>query len=111
MQFKSKKPVTNYLVFSSLNRILYSSHIYFRVCVYGGVSRQEQIDIITEGVDIVIATPGRLNDLMYSGHLDFEGITYVVLDEADRMLDMGFEPQIRKALYHVREDRQTVLTR
>lgn len=84
---------------------------FYRVCVYGGASRKDQIKIVTDGVDILIATPGRLNDLYYSGFLNLENITYVVLDEADRMLDMGFEPQIRKILYSIRGDRQTVLTR
>lgn len=51
-----------------------------------------------------------MNDLYVSGKLNIEGITYVVLDEADRMLDMGFEPQIRKVMYSIREDRQTVMT-
>ncbi|KAF5275014.1 hypothetical protein FQA39_LY06951 [Lamprigera yunnana] len=80
------------------------------VCVYGGGNRQEQIDCITSGVDIVIATPGRLNDLVLAGYISVKYVTYVVLDEADRMLDMGFEPQIRQVLYDVRPDRQTVMT-
>ncbi|KAK4884800.1 hypothetical protein RN001_001071 [Aquatica leii] len=80
------------------------------VCVYGGGNRKEQVNIVTKGVDIVIATPGRLNDLVLAGYISLHSITYVVLDEADRMLDMGFEPQIRKVLYDVRPDRQTVMT-
>ncbi|XP_031334892.1 probable ATP-dependent RNA helicase DDX43 [Photinus pyralis] len=80
------------------------------VCVYGGGDRKEQVNIITKGVDIVIATPGRLNDLVLAGYISTETFTYVVLDEADRMLDMGFEPQIRKVLYEIRPDRQTVMT-
>lgn len=66
---------------------------------------------MTEGVEIVIATPGRLNDLVESKILNISSITYLVLDEADRMLDMGFEPQIRKTLLDIRPDRQTVMTR
>lgn len=66
---------------------------------------------MTEGVEIVIATPGRLNDLVESKILNINSITYLVLDEADRMLDMGFEPQIRKTLLDIRPDRQTVMTR
>ncbi|QQP40768.1 Putative ATPdependent RNA helicase DDX43like [Caligus rogercresseyi] len=62
------------------------------------------------GVQIVIATPGRLNDLIEEGVIAVESITYLVLDEADRMLDMGFEPQIRKILLDIRPDRQTVIT-
>lgn len=67
--------------------------------------------MVTEGVEIVIATPGRMNDLVHAKVLDVSSVTYLVLDEADRMLDMGFEPQIRKTLIGVRPDRQTVMTR
>lgn len=80
------------------------------VCIYGGGNRKEQIKVVTEGVDIVIATPGRLNDLVLARHLNVINFSYIVLDEADRMLDMGFEPQIRKSLFDVRPDRQTVMT-
>ncbi|KAG5890212.1 hypothetical protein JTB14_028754 [Gonioctena quinquepunctata] len=80
------------------------------VCLYGGGNRREQVKVVTEGVDIVIATPGRLNDLVAAGHLNVKTVTYVVLDEADRMLDMGFEPQIRKVMYAIRPTRQTVMT-
>ncbi|KAF7995659.1 hypothetical protein HCN44_006766 [Aphidius gifuensis] len=64
--------------------------------VFGGGDRREKIISIKKGVQIVIATPGRLNDLVMAGELKVEDVTYLVLDEADRMLDMGFEPQIRK---------------
>lgn len=80
------------------------------VCVYGGGDRKAQIQNIGKGVEIVIATPGRLNDLIQDNVIDVTSITYLVLDEADRMLDMGFEPQIRKFLLNVRPDRQTVMT-
>ncbi|XP_050510847.1 probable ATP-dependent RNA helicase DDX43 [Diabrotica virgifera virgifera] len=80
------------------------------VCVYGGGNRRSQIDVVKKGIDIVIATPGRLNDLHDAGHLNVKYVTYVVLDEADRMLDMGFEPQIRRVMYAVRPNRQTVMT-
>jgi ATP-dependent RNA helicase DDX43 len=88
----------------------YLAFLGFRVCVYGGGNRREQIKIVTDGVDIVIATPGRLNDLIEAQHLNIKFVTYVVLDEADRMLDMGFEPQIRKVMYRIRPTRQTVMT-
>ncbi|RLU20925.1 hypothetical protein DMN91_007539 [Ooceraea biroi] len=88
----------------------YSYHGIKAVCVYGGGSRKAQIDIVTKGVQIVIATPGRLNDLVQANILNVTGVTYLILDEADRMLDMGFEPQIRKTLLGVRPDRQTVMT-
>lgn len=61
------------------------------VCVYGGGDRRKQIENIRNGVEIVIATPGRLNDLINDKVIDVASITYLVLDEADRMLDMGFE--------------------
>jgi len=80
------------------------------VCVYGGGNRREQIDIVTKGVEIVVATPGRLNDLISSNIIDVKSVTYLVLDEADRMLDLGFEPEIRKILIDIRPDRQTIMT-
>uniref|UniRef100_A0A8C3U310 RNA helicase n=1 Tax=Catharus ustulatus TaxID=91951 RepID=A0A8C3U310_CATUS len=80
------------------------------ICIYGGGDRKGQIDVVTKGVDIVIATPGRLNDLQMNNFVNLKSITYLVLDEADRMLDMGFEPQIMKILIDVRPDRQTVMT-
>ena len=88
----------------------YEYHGIKSVCVYGGGSRKDQCKVITDGVEIIIATPGRLNDLVESGFIAVESITYLVLDEADRMLDMGFEPQIRKILLDIRPDRQTVMT-
>ncbi|KAM7173823.1 putative ATP-dependent RNA helicase DDX43 [Macrochelys suwanniensis] len=80
------------------------------ICIYGGGDRKGQINTVTKGVDIVIATPGRLNDLQMNNFINLKSITYLVLDEADRMLDMGFEPQIMKILLDVRPDRQTVMT-
>ncbi|XP_014804794.1 PREDICTED: probable ATP-dependent RNA helicase DDX43 [Calidris pugnax] len=80
------------------------------ICIYGGGDRRGQIDVVTKGVDIVIATPGRLHDLQMNNFVNLKSITYLVLDEADRMLDMGFEPQIMKILIDVRPDRQTVMT-
>ncbi|XP_006902946.1 PREDICTED: probable ATP-dependent RNA helicase DDX43 [Elephantulus edwardii] len=80
------------------------------VCIYGGGDRDGQIQDLTKGVDIVIATPGRLNDLQMNDFVNLKSITYLVLDEADKMLDMGFEPQIMKILLDVRPDRQTIMT-
>lgn len=80
------------------------------VCLYGGGNRREQINTVAKGVDIVIATPGRLNDLILARHLNAINFSYIVLDEADRMLDMGFQPQITTSLFDVRPDRQTVMT-
>ncbi|XP_058057873.1 probable ATP-dependent RNA helicase DDX43 [Anopheles bellator] len=80
------------------------------VCLYGGGDRRAQVGAVQRGVEILIATPGRLNDLVEAGIVNVSSITYLVLDEADRMLDMGFEPQIRKVLLDIRPDRQTVMT-
>ncbi|XP_032663911.1 probable ATP-dependent RNA helicase DDX43 [Odontomachus brunneus] len=88
----------------------YSYHGIKAVCVYGGGNRKEQINMVTGGVEIVIATPGRLNDLITANVLDLSYVTYLILDEADRMLDLGFEPQIRKVLLDIRPTRQTVMT-
>jgi ATP-dependent RNA helicase DDX5/DBP2 len=78
-------------------------------CLYGGVPRGPQIRELRQGVEIVIATPGRLIDMLESGKTNLKRVTYLVLDEADRMLDMGFEPQIRKIVSQIRPDRQTLM--
>ncbi|XP_063772881.1 probable ATP-dependent RNA helicase DDX43 isoform X2 [Pseudophryne corroboree] len=80
------------------------------ICIYGGGDRKKQINVVSKGVDIVIATPGRLNDLQMNNIITLKSITYLVLDEADRMLDMGFEPQIMKIIIDIRPDRQTIMT-
>ncbi|XP_059054092.1 ATP-dependent RNA helicase p62-like [Achroia grisella] len=79
------------------------------VCIYGGAHRGKQAELLQSGVDIVIATPGRLNDFLVSNTTNLSRCTYVVLDEADRMLDMGFEPQIRQALNGVPLERQILM--
>lgn len=81
----------------------------YNSCVYGGVSRGPQQRELQRGVPVVIATPGRLIDFLESGATNLNRVTYLVLDEADRMLDMGFEPQIRKILSQIRPDRQTLM--
>ncbi|KAJ3341754.1 ATP-dependent RNA helicase dbp2 [Gonapodya sp. JEL0774] len=78
-------------------------------CVYGGVPKGQQIRDLSRGVEIVIATPGRLIDMIESGKTNLKRVTYLVLDEADRMLDMGFEPQLRKIVEQIRPDRQTLM--
>ncbi|KAG9963710.1 ATP-dependent RNA helicase DBP3, partial [Aureobasidium melanogenum] len=67
------------------------------VCVYGGVNKDQQRATLT-GAHIVVATPGRLNDFVSEGSIDLSNVTYAVLDEADRMLDKGFEEEVRKIL-------------
>ncbi|KAH8550484.1 putative ATP-dependent RNA helicase DDX5, partial [Umbelopsis sp. PMI_123] len=78
-------------------------------CVNGGVSRGPQIKDLTRGVDICIATPGRMIDILESEKTNLRCGTYLVLDEADRMLDMGFQPQIDKIVKQIRPDRQTLM--
>ncbi|XP_077425952.1 putative ATP-dependent RNA helicase DDX17 isoform X2 [Vanacampus margaritifer] len=78
-------------------------------CVYGGAPKGPQIRELERGVEICIATPGRLIDFLESGKTNLCRCTYLVLDEADRMLDMGFEPQIRKIVEQIRPDRQTLM--
>ena len=77
--------------------------------IYGGAPKGPQIRDLQRGVEIVIATPGRLIDMLESGKTNLRRVTYLVMDEADRMLDMGFEPQIRKIVSQIRPDRQTLM--
>ncbi|OAY65335.1 DEAD-box ATP-dependent RNA helicase 30 [Ananas comosus] len=87
----------------------FGSHSIARsTCIYGGAPKGPQIRDLKKGVEIVIATPGRLIDMLEAGHTNLRRVTYLVLDEADRMLDMGFEPQIRKIISQIRPDRQTL---
>ena len=77
--------------------------------VMGGVGKRPQIDKLRRGVDVLVATPGRLLDLMNLGHLDLNKTEYLILDEADRMLDMGFIRDVRKIVAKLPEERQTLL--
>lgn len=77
--------------------------------VYGGMSKHEQFKELKAGCEIVVATPGRLIDLLKMKALTMMRATYLVLDEADRMFDLGFEPQIRSIVGQIRPDRQTLL--
>lgn len=79
------------------------------ICLYGGGDRKQQIEKVVAKAEIIIATPGRLNDLCENNYVNLDAVSYLVLDEADRMLDLGFEPQILKSLLDVRPDRQTVM--
>lgn len=79
------------------------------VCLYGGAPKGPQLRDLERGVDVVVATPGRLNDILEMRRVNLRQVTYLVLDEADRMLDMGFEPQIRKILKEVPSGRQTLM--
>merc|ERR1719370_577311 len=66
------------------------------VCCYGGVPKWQQRQALRWGTEVVVATPGRLKDLVNMGCLNLKGVSYLVLDEADRMLDQGFEDDIRE---------------
>jgi ATP-dependent RNA helicase RhlE len=79
------------------------------VSVVGGESASRQIKALNSGVDILIATPGRLNDLIERGAVSLKAIEVLVLDEADRMLDMGFLPQVRRIIRHIPRVRQTMM--
>jgi len=78
-------------------------------CVYGGVPKWPQIQDLKNGVEVVVATPGRLMDLMSEDACDLSQVSYLVLDEADRMLDQGFERDIRAIVAQTHSGRQTVL--
>lgn len=79
------------------------------LCIYGGVQKFEQKNALRKNVHILIATPGRLLDLINEGACDISNVNFLVLDEADRMLDNGFEQDIRNIISNTRNDRQTVM--
>src|SRR5438874_10234268 len=88
----------------------YGKFLHLRqTVIFGGVNQNPQVDNLRRGVDIIIATPGRLLDLMQQGHVDLRAIEVLVLDEADRMLDMGFIHDIRKVVARLPQQRQTML--
>lgn len=77
--------------------------------IYGGVGQMPQVRALRSGVDIIVATPGRLVDLINQGYCDLSGVEIFVLDEADRMFDMGFLPDLRRVIDRLPKQRQTVL--
>lgn len=79
------------------------------VCIYGGVGLGPQADALRRGCNIIVATPGRLLDHMSRGAISFRDLRILVLDEADRMLDMGFMPDIRRIMAKLPEERQTLM--
>ena len=88
----------------------YGKGLPLRACViFGGVGQQPQVEALARGVDILVATPGRLNDLIAQGHITLDHIEIFVLDEADRMLDMGFIHDVRKVIARLPRKRQTLL--
>lgn len=88
----------------------FATHSDLRIdVVYGGVGYGRQIEALKKGVDVLVATPGRLIDHMNQGRISLKDIQHVVLDEADRMLDMGFLPDVRRILEKCPRKRQTLL--
>ncbi len=77
--------------------------------IFGGVGQRPQVDAMNRGVDVLVATPGRLLDLMGQGHIQLDEVGIFVLDEADRMLDMGFIHDVRRVIEKLPEPRQTLL--
>jgi len=88
----------------------YGRHTKLRqTVIYGGVGQSPQVRALNAGVDILIATPGRLLDLMQQGYVDLSHVEVLILDEADRMLDMGFIHDLRRIIAKVPRKRQTLL--
>ncbi len=79
------------------------------ISIYGGRAYEPQIDALRAGADVVVGTPGRLLDLCQQGHLQLGGLSVLILDEADEMLDLGFLPDIERILRQIPADRQSML--
>ena len=91
------------------NFMQYSKYTPIKVaCVYGGVSQRDQVNALRKGIHVLVATPGRLLDLHNQGHVNFKETNILVLDEADRMLDMGFLPDIKRIVKLLPRVRQTL---
>lgn len=87
----------------------YGRHLNLRhAVIFGGVSQHSQVNALKAGLDILIATPGRLLDLMSQGHVSLRDVQFFVLDEADRMLDMGFIHDVKKVIVRLPERRQSL---
>lgn len=98
-----------------VGQIATSFHTYGRhtglrqAAVYGGVSQHPQVQALDRGADILVATPGRLLDLLSQGYVDLSGVQILILDEADQMLDMGFIHDLKRIVARVPRERQTLL--
>ncbi len=91
------------------NFTAYGKKLPLRSCViFGGVGQQPQVDALRKGVEILVATPGRLNDLIGQGHISLAQLEIFVLDEADRMLDMGFIHDVKRVIAQLPQKRQTL---
>ncbi len=88
----------------------YGKHSRIRqTVIFGGVSQQPQVSALRKGVDVVVATPGRLLDLINQKHLSLHAVKHLVLDEADRMMDMGFIHDIKRICALLPAKRQSLL--
>ena len=88
----------------------YGKFLHLRhTVIFGGVKQGAQVKALSRGIDIVIATPGRLLDLMSQRKLRLDAVEFLVLDEADRMLDMGFQRDVNKIIAAIPKGRQTLL--
>jgi ATP-dependent RNA helicase RhlE len=116
---KGKRGRVRALVLSPTRELAEQTHKAFRelgrktglrmLSIYGGVSAKNQINRLRQGIDIVIACPGRLLDLKNQGEIDLSKVEILVLDEADHMVDMGFLPDIKRIIGHLPKERQTLL--
>jgi len=79
------------------------------LAVYGGASIEQQVKALRKGIQIIVATPGRLNDLIKRGKVDISGVRYVVLDEAEEMLQMGFQDELNAILAWTPSEKNTLL--
>ena len=90
--------------------LAYGSGLGFRYqVIFGGVNQNPQVRKLKQGVDILVATPGRLLDLIEQGHVPLRGVEVLVLDEADRMLDMGFIHDVKRIMEQLPREKQTLL--
>ena len=117
-QFKGKRPIRALILTPTRELALqifenfqtYGRSMPLRHCVvFGGVGQRPQVDQLNRGVDILVATPGRLNDLIGQGFIQLSRLEIFVLDEADRMLDMGFIHDVRRVIAQLPSQRQTLL--
>ena len=95
-------------IHDELNKLCAGSNLHF-ACVIGGVNQNPQVKKLRAGVDVLIAAPGRLLDLMNQGHITLDETAFLVLDECDRLLDMGFIPDVRRIVKAMPKQRQSLL--
>ena len=95
-------------IHTELEKFAHKSKLYI-ACVIGGVGQGTQVKKLNSGVDVLVAAPGRLLDLMNQGHVDLKKTEFLVLDECDRLLDMGFIPDVRRILSTMPRTRQSLL--